>query len=398
MPDLWYRCFHRLCTWLYFERVTVVHGERLPGHGPVLYLGLHRNGAVDGFIYNSVLPAPTFMISTQLRKNFLARIFFNGFAVTRCKDEGDRSINVKALQQCLDHLRNGGELFVFPEGTSSLGPRHLPFKSGAAQLLQEYLEKVQRPISVVPVGIHYECAWAFRSKVEVVIRGSIDTQLSPELSPLGRLKELKRRIQAGLEEVGVNVGSADYQEKIQTLACASTLAAPHSYFASLKNFETTIPAHLEAAWNVIEPQIRESRLLHHQGVPLFPMQSVWLYLALLLLLTPLVALAMAINGPPLLAAWWAGQKFPDGRNVVSLWRILVGVPLLLLWWTTLVMGFVFVHQPLLGAVSAIISWAGLKSYYRVKKLGVAVQNQIRHPEMRARLIDFRRLILASLPQ
>src|ERR1041385_6496227 len=36
--------------------------------------------------------------------------------------------------------RSGGELFVFPEGTSSLGPRHLPFKAGGAQLALDCLE------------------------------------------------------------------------------------------------------------------------------------------------------------------------------------------------------------------------------------------------------------------
>ena len=31
-------------------------------------------------------------------------------------------------------LAAGGEVMIFPEGTSSLGPHHLPFKSGAASI------------------------------------------------------------------------------------------------------------------------------------------------------------------------------------------------------------------------------------------------------------------------
>jgi 1-acyl-sn-glycerol-3-phosphate acyltransferase len=114
---------------VYFERLTLIHPERLPRTGPVLYLGLHRNGAVDGFVSDQALHHPVFMISTQLRKNWFTRLFFEGIAVTRTKDEGDRTLNDAALHQCLGHLRAAGELFVFPEGTSSLGPRHLPFKS-----------------------------------------------------------------------------------------------------------------------------------------------------------------------------------------------------------------------------------------------------------------------------
>ena len=73
MTDLWYRGLHRFCTWVYFARVTVIYPERLPAAGPVLYLGLHRNGAMDGFVYHSLLPRARFLISTQLRRNPLVR-------------------------------------------------------------------------------------------------------------------------------------------------------------------------------------------------------------------------------------------------------------------------------------------------------------------------------------
>src|SRR5438270_10483924 len=147
LAAFWYGSLHRLCCRLYFSQISVLNAERLPAKGPVLYVGLHRNGAVDGFIYHSLLPRAVFMISTQLRKNFFSRIFFDGIAVTRTKDEGGRTLNSDALEHCLRLLRTGGELFVFPEGTSSLGPRHLPFKSGAVKLLLDYLEE-GRPIQV----------------------------------------------------------------------------------------------------------------------------------------------------------------------------------------------------------------------------------------------------------
>ena len=46
-------------------------------------------------------------------QNFFSRIFFDGIAVTRTKDEGDRTLNSDALEDCLRLLRTGGELFVF---------------------------------------------------------------------------------------------------------------------------------------------------------------------------------------------------------------------------------------------------------------------------------------------
>jgi 1-acyl-sn-glycerol-3-phosphate acyltransferase len=215
---LWRRCFYRFITAVYFQRVTLLYPERLPASGPVLYLGLHRNGAVDGFVYDRVLRAPVFMISTQLRKNLLARLFFDGIAVTRTKDEGDHALNDAALGQCLAQLHAGGELFVFPEGTSSLGPHHLAFKSGAVWLLLDYLEHADAPAHVVPLGIHYECPWSFRCKVEVIVGTPISIELPSGASRMEKLKTMKRRVQAALEEVGINVPSADYQEMIQAFA------------------------------------------------------------------------------------------------------------------------------------------------------------------------------------
>lgn len=47
---------YRFIKMVYFERIALIHPDCLPRTGPVLYLGLHRNGAVDGFVYDQVLP------------------------------------------------------------------------------------------------------------------------------------------------------------------------------------------------------------------------------------------------------------------------------------------------------------------------------------------------------
>jgi 1-acyl-sn-glycerol-3-phosphate acyltransferase len=396
MADVWYRGFHRFCNWVYFARIAVVDPERLPKSGPVLYLGLHRNGAVDGFVYHSLLPRAVFMISTQLRKNPLGKIFFTGIEVARSKDEGDKSVNADALRQCVELLRAGGELFVFPEGTSSLGPRHLQFKSGAAQLLADYLAG-GRTIQVVPLGIHYERAWSFRAKVEVVVGEPVAVDLPQTFTPLGRLKELKRRMTAALESVGVNVESEQYQETIQRLAYSATLGTPRSYFKTLKALEHSIPEKILTAWQVLEPELARRRPLTHQGLPLFPMGPVWLYVLALLVLGPLVLAGVIMNLPPFLAAWWAGKKFPDDRNVISLWKILVGLPLFVIWVLLLAAVAVAAGKLAWFGVYGLTTVVALKLYYRVKKLAVATQNGLRHPALRPRVLAFRELVLRELP-
>jgi 1-acyl-sn-glycerol-3-phosphate acyltransferase len=505
LTALWRGCFYEFLTRVYFARITLLNPERRPRTGPVLYLGLHRNGAVDGFVYHRALGGPTFMISTQLRRNWFARLFFTGIAVTRTKDDGDRGDNEAALRECVELLRKGGTLFVFPEGTSSLGPRHLPFKSGAIWLIRKYLESPGPPLQVIPAGIHYECPWAFRAKVEVVLGESIDlTQgaSSPRPSPpreektsrspasiissdqvalvttcpkmhrnqrvlaegsgeLAALKALKRQMQVALERVGINVPSEEYHDQVQKLAYTSTLATPRSYFASLKAFEREIPRPLLEEGQRLDALLKGRRLLEHQGVPLVPMSlahpgsatgaraapdrsrqeatgdtgrlarpdlgpgccepgpsalhfspdpqpaqgasgstslgPVMLYALALLVLSPVVLAAILFNAPAVMAGFYAGKKFPDDLNVISLWKILVGIPLFLLWVVVVSTTLLLVGKVGWLGLYALVTWVGLQMYYRVKKLAVAVHNGLRYPELRGELLRFRELVLQHLP-
>jgi 1-acyl-sn-glycerol-3-phosphate acyltransferase len=391
---LWYRWCHWLSVRCYFERITVLHPERLPEEGPVLYVGLHRNGAVDGLVYHLVVPRGVFLVSTQLLRSFFARLFFCGIAVARKQDEEDRSQNDAALRQCAELLAGGGALIVFPEGTSSLGPRHLPFKSGAASVALNALARGV-PLRIVPLGIHYERAWAFRSKVEVVAGEPISTALPAGLSELGRLKEMKRRMTAALEAVGANFASAEAQENAQRLAYAATLGTPRTYFDSLKSLEAGVPEPLRAQGRELE--LATSQTLRHQGVPLFPVGPWLLYALLLLGLGPLVLAGALINLPPLLAGWLAARKLADDRNVIALWRILVGLPLFVLWFSVvcLLLGLVAGGWWALGY--ALLTLVALKSCYRVKKLGVAVWNGSAHRALAGRAHQFHQAVLQTLP-
>lgn len=397
MRKLWYHAVHRLIASFYFSRIQLLNPENVPGSGPVLYLGLHRNGAVDGFVYRRVLRNPVFMISTQLRRNWFARLFFCGIAVQRQQDHGDQGDNDAALAECLAHLRSGGELFVFPEGTSSLGPRHLPFRSGAVWLIAEYLKTSGPTLQVVPLGIHYECPWAFRSKVEVVAGKPISIDLPLGAGQLEQIRTLKRRMTAALEDVGFNVATTEHQALAHRVAYAATLGTARSYFRSLKAVEKGVPNGLAAAWKPIESTLTQRHLLAHQGVPLFPMGPGIFYLLASIVTAPIVGSAMLLNLPPLAAGWLAARRLADDRNVISLWKILVGAPAFLVWFAMATGLLIGIGQWFGLFVYLLLTALGLGVYYRFKKLSVAVWNGMRHPELRAPLLRLRQSILDSLP-
>jgi 1-acyl-sn-glycerol-3-phosphate acyltransferase len=392
----WHTFIGRVAVAVYFNHVSLLHPERLQAGGPVLYIALHRNGAVDGFVYHRFVPRGVFMISAQLRRSPIGRMFFTGIEVVRDKDaEGaGRPGNRAALDLCLERLQAGGELIVLPEGTSDLGPRHLPFKRGAARIAAACLARGME-LRVVPLGIHYERAWAFRSNVEVVVGPPVDLRV-PAGSDEERANTLHGRFTSALEAVGVNVASAAELERVERVAYAATLGTGHSYFAALKAFERGVPGAIAQAFDRLDARCRARGLLRHQGVPLMPMANPALYLLAVVPLGLVVLGALALNLPPLLLAAAAARKFADGRNVVALWRILIGIPALGLWILALACMSFVLPAPQWLALYAGVSACGLAFFYRTKKLVISLYNLFRSPAIRGELMSLHELVRTAV--
>lgn len=401
MSTFWYRILHTILVHLYFDKVTVTGADHVPTGGPLLLLGLHRNGAADGFVYHTIVPRTEFMISVQLRRGLLRRLFFSGIEVARDKDLNRtpeaKALNARGMTQCVEHLKDGGALCVFPEGTSSLGPRHLPFKSGASHLALDFLESSGKPLWIVPVGIHYEAPGEFRSRVELVFGPPVSTAMPPGSSRIEKLRELRRRFESALEEVGVNVVSDEYQSVIQRLAYIATLGTKRSYFKSLKQLERTIPVPLEEGWKQLAAEFGRPGLLFHQGVPLCPIFPLWVMFVVLALIGPATLAGWLLNAPPLLAGAWAGRRLADGPNVISLWRILVGAPVFIVWVALLACTFALCGHPAWLAWYAIITYAALKLTRLTRKVIIEINNGLRHRDLRDRALHFHQQLLSTLP-
>ena len=385
----WHSLFHWYLRHLYFSRIAVSGQEGVPREGPLLVLCLHRNGAVDGFVYRGALPGLTFLMKAGLRRGVMGRLFFDGLEVPRGEDGAQRGESLPALERCVEALRAGHRLAIFPEGTSKLGPRHLPFKSGAARVALDYLEGGEA-LQVVALGIHYECPWAFRSRVEVVMGAPL--RLDPGL----RLGEIKRIFSGALEAVGWNVADEAWQEMAQKFAYLATLGTKRRYFAALKSFERSLPGEAVAAWQHFESRVGDRRVLRHQGVPLFPLRMPWAYVVLTFFLAIPVLGGALLNLPPLAVAYWAGQRFPDDRNVIALWRLLTGGPLLLLWGAAWVLLGVATGSGGLVAGYVVLSWAAVCGWYRLKKTAVVAWNGMVHADLRDEAMALYRAVLASL--
>lgn len=244
---------------------------------------------------------------------------------------------------------------MFPEGTSSLGPRHLPFRSGAFHIIHRALS-VGIPLRVIPVGLRYECAPCFGRRVEVVTGPPIDFGNSS--NPPG-IREIRRRATAALEKVGINVESRTGLERRERVARLRHRTGKSSYFRALKDLEAGIPPGLADSLASLRHG-RRHRPTRVDGIPQPPGNSVLTDLLPLTVLTPLWLAAGLAQLPVIAAAGIAAHRMADGSNVVSLWHILAGMPACLLWNSLLLATGVACGAPWIAPFALALGWIGCR--------------------------------------
>ncbi len=106
----WHRWFQGVIRALYYSRVTIQGREHLPSSGPLLLVMLHRNGAVDGFVYRALWPKICYTLKANLRRSLFGRIFFDGLEMVRSEDGDDAEGNRAVVDRCVDVLQQGAAL------------------------------------------------------------------------------------------------------------------------------------------------------------------------------------------------------------------------------------------------------------------------------------------------
>lgn len=358
----WYSSFITLITLVYFRKISLYGKENIPAEGAVLFIGLHKNGAVDGFVYYRTLAPVMFMLAAQLRRNPVVRLFFDGIEVTRDKDKGMHS-NIAALKKCISFLEENERLFVFPEGTSTLGPSHLPFKEGAAILASRFNFEKGKSLTVVPCGVFYDDPTHLGSKVEVVAGKPIVL-----MQPVDR-KEIHHLFTEALERVGIDYADEEEQRTIQQAAVLLSLYGDVPYHIFLRKIYEDKELYRQSA--DILAQLNHAGLKLYKGMPIFPrsvINSVWTWC----ITVPFVLYAFCWNLLPVLAGYFCSKKFADDNNVISLWKI---IPSFTLWLLLTVLELVLF--PKLTILSLAVSLLGFIVYGAWKKHTVSLYNWLR---------------------
>ena len=165
--------FKRIVT-IYFREVEIVGEVPVRATGGRIFAANHVNGLVDPIL---VLTAAECAIC-PVAKSTLWKIpglrwlldAVEAVPVVRRKDDPNKSqsSNDAVFERVGKHLAGGGNILIFPEGTSHNEPQLVPLKSGAGRMLASAREDGARGLTFQAVGLEFDARDVFRSRALVV--------------------------------------------------------------------------------------------------------------------------------------------------------------------------------------------------------------------------------------
>jgi glycerol-3-phosphate O-acyltransferase/dihydroxyacetone phosphate acyltransferase len=164
---------------IFFREILIEGKENLPDFGPILFTPNHPNALLDpllvqffasDFKVRFVAKAPLFKI--PIFANVLRAM--GAIPVTRKIDVNTNVDYTQFFSACVDALKQGDSIAIFPEGRSLPQPFLAPMRTGPARLFF-MAHDLGIKVHIVPVGLNYERGSIFRSSVQVSIAPQIVT-------------------------------------------------------------------------------------------------------------------------------------------------------------------------------------------------------------------------------
>jgi 1-acyl-sn-glycerol-3-phosphate acyltransferase len=193
--------FFRLIGKTFFREIVIEGRENLPPSGPLILASNHPNDLLDPLL--TLFFSPTFRLR-HIAKSTLFQVPLVGFILRRMRaipvlrrKEAQGPIDYTSFfNECVEALREGDAIVIFPEGGSSETSFIGPLKTGVARL--HFLAREQGiNVPIVPVGINYEEGSIFRSSVLLLVTQPVDCSRFEALhasDPTAAIQELTTEI------------------------------------------------------------------------------------------------------------------------------------------------------------------------------------------------------------
>lgn len=331
----WYRFVAWFLSHFYYSSIIFVdlHGHRvgpLDDKIPTILLSSHRNGAADGWVVSQLLPRGQFLAAVQLLRSFFLRLLFTGIPVMRDKDcirYGFRKSQAgNPVLHAIAHIKQGGSLVIFPEGTSEWGHAPQTYQPGVIKIIRRLLQEGQ-VFRVIPAGSFYQFPERFGSYVELMTGEPLVFDAQGDKTLKEWETEIAASVYSALNKVSVNCASeaafADaecYAQYCWRQGESYAMAFQHAEDKKCPGQPYKKQSGVRTAW-----------------------KSMW-QLPFVLTLFPV-----------LLCAWWGG-RWADGRNTIAFFRLSAGFAAAIAWFPCLILGGILYPWLWLLYIAAYQGW------------------------------------------
>jgi 1-acyl-sn-glycerol-3-phosphate acyltransferase len=289
--------------------------------------------------------------------------------IVRRKDTPDKDASSTAatFAKIATHLAGGGNILIFPEGTSHSEPHLAPLRTGAARMLEAAAAKGITPPTFQAVALEFDDKDDFRSRCLVLwgpVRHLDDVEGEGEV----RVKAVTAQMEADLKELLVE--GANHDERLLIARVAEMLAndegqtslsawsslgrkvelAGHTLRAADPALVAAVTARIEEYYAELQRLgITDAQLAAARAAQTKP-TSRWVRRAAL---APLAIPGIALYAIPYFIPRFAARTTdPDAISTVKLGTALIVYPL---WAAGLVtLSFVLIPPPLSLAAAAIV--------------------------------------------
>jgi 1-acyl-sn-glycerol-3-phosphate acyltransferase len=204
---------------LFYRRVLVHTPDHVPPRGPAIFAATHPNSITDALVLGACVPRPLHYVahSGLFRRPVLRWLLprCGVIPVYRPEDFPGPIDNTRMFGACIEALRSGGAIGIFPEGTSHRDERVRRLRTGTARLALEAEAQSDFGLGVqlVPVGLNFQAPGRFRSDVVVLIGSPLQVQTfraAHRADPVQAAQALTAELQSRLADLALELPEPDF--------------------------------------------------------------------------------------------------------------------------------------------------------------------------------------------
>ena len=154
-------------------KVEIQGLDNVPAEGPVIFVGNHQSNFDIFVMLGCINKSKSFLAKAELAK---IPVVHSWMQKMKCVliDRGNMRQSIKAIQRCIEVLKEGQSMVIFPEGTRSKGPVMGEFKKGSLRVA----EKSGAPVIPVAISGTYRIMEANNNRIR---SGAVTVKIAPPI-------------------------------------------------------------------------------------------------------------------------------------------------------------------------------------------------------------------------